>query len=216
MAQVTLKAATGRQLGSRASRRLRREGQVPAVVYGRGTDARHVAVDHHDLSVAFHTDAGFNVLINLEIDDLAGIPTLVRVIDRHPYRPQFRHVDFVQVSLTEKVQAEVSLHFVGNPPGVKEGGILSPIKNEVEIEALPTEIPAFIEVDVSHLNINDDIRVRDLPVLEGVLVLDDPDDLLVTVTTPAAEVEEEPEVEEGAEEGAETEEGGEEEADDSE
>lgn len=216
MAQVTLRAATGRQLGSRASRRLRREGQVPAVVYGRGTEARAVAVDHHDLSVAFHTDAGFNVLINLEIDDLAGIPTLVRVIDRHPYRPQFRHVDFVQVSLTEKVQAEVSLHFVGNPPGVKEGGILSPIKNEVEIEALPTEIPAFIEVDVSHLNINDDIRVRDLPVLEGVVVLDDPDDLLVTVTTPAAEVEEVPEVEEGAEEGAETEEGGGEEADDSE
>ena len=216
MAQVTLKAATGRQLGSRASRRLRREGQVPAVVYGRGTEARPVAVDHHDLSVAFHSDAGFNVLINLEIDDLAGIPTLVRVIDRHPYRPQFRHVDFVQVSLTEKVQAEVSLHFVGNPPGVKEGGILSPIKNEVEIEALPTEIPAFIEVDVSHLNINDDIRVRDLPVLEGVLVLDDPDDLLVTVTTPAAEVEEAPEVEEGAEEGAETDEGGGEEADDSE
>jgi large subunit ribosomal protein L25 len=215
MAQVTLKAATGRQLGSRASRRLRREGQVPAVVYGRGTEPRHVAVDHHDLSVAFHTDAGFNVLINLEIDESAGIPTLVRVIDRHPYRPQFRHVDFVQVSLTEKVQAEVALHFVGNPPGVREGGILSPIKNEVEIEALPAEIPAFIEVDVSHLNINDDLRVRDLPTIEGVLVLDDPEDLLVTVTTPAAEVEEVPEVEEGAEEGEAEEDGGEA-ADDSE
>jgi large subunit ribosomal protein L25 len=215
MAQVTLKAATGRQLGSRASRRLRREGQVPGVVYGRGTEPRHVAVDHHDLSVAFHTDAGFNVLINLEIDESAGIPTLVRVIDRHPYRPQFRHVDFVQVSLTEKVQAEVALHFVGNPPGVREGGILSPIKNEVEIEALPAEIPAFIEVDVSHLNINDDLRVRDLPTIEGVLVLDDPEDLLVTVTTPAAEVEEVPEVEEGAEEGEAEEDGGEA-ADDSE
>jgi large subunit ribosomal protein L25 len=119
------------------------------------------------------------------------------------------------VSLTEKVQAEVSLHFVGSPPGVKEGGILSPIKNEVEIEALPSEIPAFIEVDVSHLNINDDIRVRDLPVIEGVVILDDPEDLLVTVTTPVAEVEVVPEVEE-AEEGAETEEGGGEEADDSE
>jgi len=206
MAQVTLKAATGRQLGSRASRRLRREGQVPAVVYGRGTDPRHVAVDHHDLTVAFHSAAGFNVLINLEVDDAVGIPTLVRVIDRHPYRTEFRHVDFVQVSLTEKVQAEVTLHFIGNPPGVREGGILSPIKNTVEIEALPTEIPAFIEVDVSHLNINDDLRVRDLAVQAGVVVLDDPDDLLVTVTTPAAEVEEAPEAEEG-EEGAEAAEG---------
>lgn len=215
MAQVTLKAATGRQLGSRASRRLRREGQVPAVVYGRGTEPKHVAVDHHDLTVAFHSAAGFNVLINLEIDQSAGIPTLVRVIDRHPFRSQFRHVDFVQVSLTEKVQAEVTLHFVGNPLGVKEGGILSPIKNEVEIEALPTEIPAFIEVDVSHLNINDDIRVRDLPVQEGVLILDDPDDLLVTVTTPVAEVEVAPEVEE-AEEGAEAEESAEEDGNDTE
>jgi len=215
MAQVTLKAATGRQLGSRASRRLRREGQVPAVVYGRGTEPKHVAVDHHDLTVAFHSEAGFNVLINLEIDDSAGIPTLVRAIDRHPYRPLFRHVDFVQVSLTEKVQAEVTLHFVGNPPGVKEGGILSPIKNQVEIEALPAEIPAFIEVDVSHLNINDDIRVRDLPAHEGVVILDDPDDLLVTVTTPAAEVEEVPE-EVATEEGAETEEGGGEDGDDTE
>ncbi len=119
------------------------------------------------------------------------------------------------MSLTETVQAEVSLHFVGNPPGVKEGGILSPIKNEVEIEALPSEIPAFIEVDVSHLNINDDLRVRDLPVIEGVVILDDPEDLLVTVSTPVAEVEEVPEVAEG-EEGAETEEGAGEEADDSE
>jgi large subunit ribosomal protein L25 len=205
MAQVTLKAATGRQLGSRASRRLRREGQVPAVVYGRGTEPKHVAVDHHDLTVAFHSAAGFNVLINLEIDESAGIPTLVRVIDRHPFRSQFRHVDFVQVSLTEKVQAEVTLHFVGNPAGVKEGGILSPIKNQVEIEALPAEIPAFIEVDVSNLNINDDIRIRDLPAIEGIDILDDPDDLLVTVSTPVAEVVEAPEVEE-TEEGAETEE----------
>jgi large subunit ribosomal protein L25 len=215
MAQVTLKAATGRQIGSRASRRLRREGQVPAVVYGRGTEPRHVAVDHHDLTVAFHSAAGFNVLINLEVDDLVGIPTLVRVIDRHPYRTEFRHVDFVQVSLTEKVEAEVTLHFIGNPPGVKEGGILSPIKNTVEIEALPTEIPAFIEVDVSHLNINDDIRVRDLPQLEGVVILDDPDDLLVTVTTPVAEVVEAP-VEEEIEEGAEAAEGDEGESTDAE
>ncbi|MGH8928831.1 MAG: 50S ribosomal protein L25 [Acidimicrobiia bacterium] len=216
MAQITLKAATGRSLGSRPSRRLRKTGQVPAVVYGQGTEPRHVAVNHHDLSVALHTGAGLNVLIDLEIDDLAGVPTLVRMIDRHPYRNQIRHVDFVQVSLTEIVNAEVTLHYVGNPPGVKEGGILTPIRSHIEIEALPTEIPPYIEVDVSHLKINDVVRVSELPAIEGVSILDDPEELLITVSPPTVEVEAEaPEAEEG-EEGAEGEEKAEEEAEDTE
>lgn len=207
MAQVTLAAATGRDLGSRASRRLRATGQVPAVVYGKGSQPRHVAVDHHDLSVAFHTDAGVNVLINLEIDGSAGIPTLVRVIDRHPFRNQIRHVDFVQVSLTDTVRTEVPLHFVGTPVGAREGGILTPTRTTVEVDALATEIPAFVEVDVSHLEINEGIRVSDLPAIEGVAIVDDPEELLVTVSTRAPEVEEPVEEVEG-EEGAEPAEAG--------
>jgi large subunit ribosomal protein L25 len=207
MAQVTLAAATGRALGSRESRRLRRVGQVPAVVYGKGSEPRHVAVDHHDLSVAFHTDAGVNVLINLEIDGAAGIPTLVRGIDRHPYRNQIRHVDFVRVSLTDTVRTEVPLHFVGTPRGAREGGILTPTRTTVEVDALATEIPAFVEVDVSQLGINEGIRVSDLPVIPGVTIVDDPEELLVTVSTRVAEVEEAVEAPEG-EEGAVAEEAG--------
>lgn len=199
MAQVNLRADSGRALGSRPARRLRATGQVPAVVYGKESVPRHVAVDHHDLSVAFHTPAGVNVLISLEIDGEEGVPTLVRAIDRHPYRNQIRHVDFIRVSLTEKVRAEVNLHFVGTPIGVREGGILSPIRNSVEIEALPTEIPPTIEVDVSGLAVNDDLRVSDIPAIEGVTIIEDPDEMIVTVTTPAAEIVEEPEAIEGEE-----------------
>ncbi|HEY7565055.1 MAG TPA: 50S ribosomal protein L25 [Acidimicrobiia bacterium] len=207
MAQISLRAESGRALGSRPARRVRATGQVPAVIYGKGAAPRHIAVDHHDLSVAFHTPAGVNVLINLEIDGEEGVPTLVRAIDHHPFRNQIRHVDFVRVSLTEKVKAEVNLHFVGTPAGVREGGILSPIRNSVEIEALPTEIPPTIDVDVSGLAINDDLYVRDIPAMEGVTILEDPDEMIVTVTTPAAEVVEPVPVEEGEGEEGEGEEG---------
>jgi large subunit ribosomal protein L25 len=208
VAQVTLRADSGRSLGTRPSRRVRATGKVPAVVYGKGSDPRHVAVDHHDLSVAFHSAAGLNVLINLEIDGEEGVPTLVKDIDRHPFRNQIRHVDFIRVSLTEKVRAEVSLHFVGTPIGVREGGILSPIRNAIEIEALPAEIPPAIEVDVSLLAVNDDLRVSDLAPIEGVTIMEDPDEMIVTVAVPAAEVEEPVEavVEEGEEGEAPTEE----------
>lgn len=199
MAQVNLRADTGRALGTRPARRVRATGQVPAVIYGKGSVPRHIAVDHHDLSVAFHTPAGVNVLINLEIDGEEGVPTLVKAIDRHPYRNQIRHVDFIRVSLTEKVRAAVNLHFVGIPIGVREGGILSPIRNSIEIEALPTEIPPTIEVDVTALAVNDDLRVSDIPPIEGVTIIEDPDEMIVTVAVPAAEIVEEPEPVEGEE-----------------
>lgn len=202
MAQVSLKADTGRETGTRPSRRLRRRGLVPAVVYGLGEAPAHVAVDHHDLVQALHTEGGANVVVNLEVDGSAGVPTLVRSIDRHPFKSLIRHVDFVRISLTETIEVEVSLHFVGSPIGVREGGVMVPARNSVLVEALPTDIPAAIEVDVSALNINDHLRVSDLPSLENVTILDDPEEMLVSVSVPAAEPEPEPEVAEG-EEGAE-------------
>lgn len=213
MAEITLRAQKGRRPGSRESRRIRRVGKVPAIVYGRGLEPIPVAVDHHDVYVALHTDAGLNVLINLEIDGQEPVLTMAREVDRHPFRDQIRHIDFVKVSLTETVTAEVAIHPVGEAEGVKEGGILSLVRNQVEIEALPTAIPPAIEIDVSDLGIGDALRVEDLPTIEGVGYLDDPDTVVVAVTAPAvAEVEEveelaegEEEAEEGAEEGAEAE-----------
>ncbi|MGB8359909.1 MAG: 50S ribosomal protein L25 [Acidimicrobiia bacterium] len=207
MSQVSLRAQAGRKPGSRESRRIRRTGQVPAIVYGLELDPIPVQVDSHDLHVALHTGAGTNAIINLEIDGGKTLTTMARVIERHPFRNEYRHVDFVTIDLSQKITAEVALHFEGTPAGVREGGVFSPRRTSVQIEVLPTEIPAFIELDVSEVEIGGSLRVEDLPEIEGVEYLEDPDAVLMSVTTPAAEIEEpEPELEE-LEEGMELEEG---------
>ncbi|HEY5685931.1 MAG TPA: 50S ribosomal protein L25 [Acidimicrobiia bacterium] len=195
--QITLRAEAGRATGSRESRRVRRTGAVPAIVYGKDMDPIPVAVDHHDLVAALSTEAGRNALINLAIgaDTLLTMP---KVVERHPFRNLIRHVDFVTVSLTEVTQAEVAVHFLGEALGVKDGGILSTPRTSVLIEALPTGIPNAIEVDISGLELGDTLRIADLPAMEGVSYLDDLDQLVASITAPAAEiVEEEPELEEG-------------------
>ncbi|MFO7300109.1 MAG: 50S ribosomal protein L25 [Actinomycetes bacterium] len=185
--QVTLRAQTGRKPGTRSSRRLRREGMVPAVVYGLGKDPVAIAVDARDLHAALHTDAGLNAVINLEIDGSQTVTTMAKVVERHPYRPEYRHVDFIRVDLTQPIQAEVVLHFEGEPIGVKEGGVLSPAKTHVMVEGLPAAIPGHIEVDVSGVEMGGILRVADLPAVDGVTYIDDPETVVLTVTTPAAE-----------------------------
>lgn len=199
MSQVSLRAQAGRTPGSRESRRIRRQGLVPAVVYGRDTDPMTVAVDAHDLHLALHTEAGSNAIINLEVEGGDTLTTMARVIDRHPFRNEYRHIDFVTVDLSQTVTAEVNIQFEGTPVGVREGGVFSPRRTSVQIEVLPTEIPSFIELDVSEVEMGGSLRVEDLPELEGVIYLEDADAVIMSVTAPAAEVEEEPEVLEGEE-----------------
>ncbi len=197
--QVTLRAETGRATGSRESRRLRRTGQVPAIVYGKSLDPINVSVDAHDLHMALHTEAGANALINLEIEGQDQVLALARVIERHPFRNEYRHIDFVTVSLDETVHAEVVIHFLGTPVGVEEGGGFSPSKTHVVVETLVTSIPSGIELDISGVALGDALRIADLPELEGVTYTEDPETVLMSVTAPAAEIEEEPEEGEGEE-----------------
>jgi large subunit ribosomal protein L25 len=201
--EVTLRAETGREPGSRSSRRLRRSGMVPAVIYGRNVDPIAVAVDAHDLYVALHTDAGANALINLETEGADAQLTMAREVQRHPVRGVITHVDFVKISLTEKTQVEVTIEIIGESVGVKEGGIVETIRSSIHVEALPTEIPQSIIVDISELAVGDTLRIGDLPAIEGVEYLGDDDDPVVTVVTPAAAEAEAVEEEEGAEEGVE-------------
>jgi large subunit ribosomal protein L25 len=208
MEQVSLRARAGRKPGSRESRRVRREGLVPAIVYGPDVkDPIPVAIDSHDLHLALHTEAGTNAIINLEIEGGDTLTTMARVIERHPFRNEYRHVDFLTLDLTKKTTAEVALHFEGTPAGVKEGGVFSPRRTHVLVEVLPTEIPAFIELDISEVEIGGSLRVEDLPELEGIAYLEEADAVVMSVTVPAAEIEE-PELEEaGLLEGEELEEG---------
>jgi large subunit ribosomal protein L25 len=195
MPEVSLRAQTGRSTGSRDSRRVRKTGAVPAIVYGKGTEPVSIAVDAHDLHVVLHTEAGANALINLEIEGGATLLTMARVIERHPFRNEYRHIDFVTVSLDEIVTAEVAIHFEGSPIGVINGGVFSPQRTHVVIEALPNAIPSAIMLDVSDVEIGDSLRIGDLPVIEGVTYAEDPDAVVMSVTTMAAEVVEEPEEE---------------------
>ncbi|REK09214.1 MAG: 50S ribosomal protein L25 [Actinobacteria bacterium] len=195
MSQVTLRAQAGRAPGSRESRRIRRDGNVPAVVYGHDIESRPISVDSHDLRVALHTEAGANALINLEIDGEKPVLTMARAIDKHPFRNEYRHVDFVAISLEEKLRVEVNIHFEGTPVGVREGGVFSPRRTTVEVLTLPTTIPDFIELDVSEVELNESLRIADLPDLEGVEYTEDPEAVVMSVTVPAAEIEE-PEPEE--------------------
>lgn len=199
MSEVTLQAETGRNTGSRPSRRLRRRGMVPATLYGQGAEAVSVAVNARDLRNVLATDAGVNAVINLELGEETHI-SLARQLQRHPTKGDILHLDFVKISLTDRVEAVVAVELIGEPAGVREmGGIIETVTNTVSVHTLVTAIPESIQVDISGLEVGDLIRVADLPALEGVEYLDDPDLPIVVIHLPSL-AEEEPVDEDEAEE----------------
>ena len=147
--QITLRAQKGRETGSAASRRIRKQGDVPAVVYGADlAEPVLITVNRRELRSALTTEAGTNALINLDIDGSEHL-TLARQIEKHPYRTEIRHVDFVTVSLTDTIVTDVVLDFVGDPIAVEEGGVLSTPVSSVSIEVLATKIPSSIANRIS-------------------------------------------------------------------
>lgn len=189
MEQVTLRGTLGRVHGSRESRRLRREGGVPAIVYGHGLEPLSVAVDARDLSAALHTEAGLNALINLQVDGGEYL-TVAREVQRHPVRGDIIHLDFIQIRMDEAIEAEVPVEFTGIPVGVREGkGIVETPSASVMVSALPSDIPTHVTLDITNLKVGDSLRVSDLPEIAGVTYVSEPEFLLVMVTMPAAAVE---------------------------
>ena len=194
MQQETLRALKRTVSGSRPARRMRRDGQIPAVVYGVGIDTQEIAIERRSLLGVLHTAAGLNALINVQVEDGDEVLTVAREVQRDPVRGDITHLDFIKVSLDIAIDAEVGLEFIGTPQGVKdEGGFIETIENAVMISALPTAIPTSIAVDISELGIGDTLKVEDLPVMEGVTYLTEPDRPLVTVLLPSVVEEEVPE-----------------------
>jgi len=209
MQQETLRALKRTVSGSRPARRMRRDGQIPAVVYGAGIETEEIAVETRALHAVINTDAGLNALINVEIEGGSETLAVAREVQRDPVRGDIVHLDFIKVSLDIAIDAEVGLEFTGTPRGViEEGGFVEMIENAVMLSALPTAIPTSIEIDISELGIGDSLKVEDLPVLEGVTYVTESDRPLVTVLLPSI-VEEEEEVDEllEGEEGEESEDG---------
>ena len=206
--EVTLVADVNRGTGKSAARKIRREGKVPAVVYGLGTDPEPVAVPSRELQHILHGTGGANTLISL---DLGGRQELVlaRQVVRHPVRHTYVHLDFIRVRRDQAVSAEVPLHLVGEAAGHKDGGLLEQDCFTLSIEAKPGDLPAGIEVDVSALGIGDQLTVADLALPRGVASTQEPGDLVAHVSAPRGlDLPEEAEAAE-AEEGAEGEAGGE-------
>src|SRR3954452_15305140 len=174
---------------SRATRRLRRDGRVPGVLYGLGEDPLTFSVDARELRHALH---GAGAVIELTGDGTGTTPAVLKDSQRHPVRGDVMHVDRPRVYMNKPIQSPVAVHLVGgeDAPGVKEGGVLEHVTREITVEALPAEIPEFIEFDVSEMNINDTATLAQMTAPSGVTILDDPETTIASLTPPRVEVEE--------------------------
>ncbi len=201
--RATLKAQERTEFGSRTSRRLRRAGLVPGVVYGAGEAARAFQVNERDArDVIVHGGA----LIDVEIEGEAAVPAVIKEQQRDPVRDSLLHLDLLEVKLDTEIEADVAIELLGaeEAPGVKEGGVLEHVTHELTISALPTAIPESIGADVSGMEIGDTLQLSALVAPEGVEFSlgegVDPDEVTIaTLSPPRVEEEPEPELEEEAE-----------------
>jgi large subunit ribosomal protein L25 len=201
MPDVTLTAEPRTEHGSGPAGRLRRTGKVPAVVYGLEHEPASVTVVGRELERILHGEGGANTLITLHLDGDDAL-ALARQIQRHPTRGDLVHVDFVRVRRDVAVSAEVPVQTEGEPPGVREGGLLEQLLFTVTVEAMPGNIPTHLTIDVSGLALGDQLHISDLAVPAGVTLQHEPEELIVQVAIPRGMDEgEEEEGEEG--EGAE-------------
>jgi large subunit ribosomal protein L25 len=201
--RTTLKVSPRDIFGSRATRRLRREGFVPGVVYGQGGEARPFQVPARELRTVL---AEGQTLLDLEVDGSKAVPVVIKEQQHHPVRGDVTHLDCLEVRLDEEIQAEVAIELEGteNAPGVREGGVLEHVTREITVEALPTAIPDSIPADVSGMSIGDTLQLSGVVPPEGVAFalgegVDADEVTIATLSPPRVEEEPEPEVEEEAE-----------------
>ena len=182
--QTTTLSIEAREPGhSRATRRLRRTGRIPGVLYGGGDEPMAFAVGARELR---HALAARGAVVELSVGGGSGIPAVLKDTQVHPVCNETMHVDFLRVDLLQAISAIVGVEFVGvdDAPGVKEGGVLEQITRELNIEALPTDIPAAIQVDVSQMQINDTLTLEAVRAPDGVTLLDDPLETVLASLTP--------------------------------
>lgn len=196
MAEVGLKVEVRTGRGKGPARQLRIAGGIPAVLYGQGQDSLALAVNERALSHALATEAGMNVLLDLQVDGASEL-AMPKAVHRDPVKGHIIHVDFLRINRLQTITVDIPLHIEGTSAGVKLGGMLDIHLHSVHIETLPSNVPEALIVDVTDLNVGDTLRVQDLPVPDGVTVLNPADDIVVACIV-ALELPTEPELEAGA------------------
>jgi large subunit ribosomal protein L25 len=172
------------EVGSRRVRRLRKEGLVPGVLYGKG-HSRAILVKERELRSALTGSSGLHAIVDVVIEgQKTPHHAVLKEYQRHPIRGTVTHVDFHEVRLDQPIQASVAVQFVGESPGAKQGGVVQQVTRELRVEALPTGIPEHIDADISELEVGGTVRVADLPAIEGVTYLDDPETVLANCSIP--------------------------------
>jgi large subunit ribosomal protein L25 len=177
--------------GRGASRRLRHEGKVPAILYGGHSEARRLTLSHQKLLIMLDNERFYSTILNLKVGDQSQA-AILKDVQRHPFKNAIVHVDFQRVEDNEKIRISIPLHFVGAAaaPGVKsQGGIVSHMRNDVEVSCLPKDLPEFIEVDLSGLSLNESIHLSQLKIPAGVelLALAKEDAAVAAIHSPRAE-----------------------------
>jgi large subunit ribosomal protein L25 len=197
MADNIAMTATTRETAGKSNRKLD-HSLLPAVVYGAAVKAVPVSVDRHAFGqVLAHEGNISSKLIDLTIDGGKSLHVIVKDMQHDPLKGYVQHVDFWAVNMKQAIQTTVPIHFEGDAPGVRTGGVLMHSVQHINVEALPDKLPEALTYDVSAMEIGDTVHVRDLVAPAGATILDDPDELVATIVPPVVE-EEEPEAEETA------------------
>ncbi len=172
-------------IGSRRTRRLRSEGLIPGVLYGKG-HARPIVVPERDLRAVMTGPSGLHAILDVVIEGQTTVhPSILAEYQQDPIRGTISHIDLREVRLDQPIHATVVVQLVGEPAGIKTGGMLSLVARELQIEALPADVPEHIEIDVTHMEIGDVLRLADVRSIENVTLLDDPHETVIaTVSVP--------------------------------
>jgi large subunit ribosomal protein L25 len=182
--RVKLEVSEREQTGSADARRLRARGFIPGVIYGHGSEADAFVVAERELRRALTGDHGTHAILDVVLGGTKTRHAVLKDTQLHPTRAQLLHIDLQEVRLDETIQAQVTIELVGEPQGVVEGGVLTQVAREANVEALPMEVPDRLELDVAGLAIGDSVRISDLTAPEGVAILDDPEAVVATVGVP--------------------------------
>ncbi len=176
------------------TRKLRSEGRVPAVVYGKNVGNQTISVEESEMLKLFNSE-GKNAIINLTIGSGKAFSVMAHDIQFDRLKNEIIHIDFLEIDMKSEIEAEVPLHLTGEAAGDKDGGVVNQTVNELMIKALPSNLPNFLEVDISALEVGDSLQVSDIKVTGDFEIVDDNEEIIVSITPPTP-VEEEPETEE--------------------